>query len=344
MFIKETNKYYLLEAPMGLAIFNNNRLFSMRKYSSVDNAFKNITGIKNLNFSDEIRLFFVEYKKAVKDYDFLIVNDKDLKEYLEREINIRAEVDISAIKKIKNEFFSVFTPSLSLYNQYVVLLSKKLYSNNELINLSNIYETLDTTINTRCMRIREWYAMHFPELSSFISSNNEFLNFLIKINKIDGGDSLTDNQKINELILNTVGSKEFTNDDINKIVNDAREILSTIEYKSRIKNLLNKKTKEILPNTYDLLEDSNLIIKFLKKTNGSLNELSLMPSSTLQILGAEKSYNKNISNKDNKPPKHGFIYSTSYVQNCNNKGRISRMLANKISICLKIDVSILFDG
>jgi len=71
---------------------------------------------------------------------------------------------------------------------------------------------------------------------------------------------------------------------------------------------------------------------------GSLVNLAKYPASTIQILGAEKALFKAIKTKHN-TPKYGLIYSAKVVANApaKLKGKISRTLAAKTSLCIRYD-------
>ena len=72
---------------------------------------------------------------------------------------------------------------------------------------------------------------------------------------------------------------------------------------------------------------------------GSLINLAKYPSSTVQILGAEKSYIRALSTTRN-TPKHGIIYHASLVEQTPDqyKGKIARMLSAKASLAVRCDV------
>ena len=66
--------------------------------------------------------------------------------------------------------------------------------------------------------------------------------------------------------------------------------------------------------------------------------LAKMAASTVQILGAEKALFRAIKKKQN-TPKYGIIYHASIVGNAppKIKGKISRSLAAKASLCIRCD-------
>merc|ERR1711920_204835 len=71
---------------------------------------------------------------------------------------------------------------------------------------------------------------------------------------------------------------------------------------------------------------------------GSLMSLAKHPSSTVQILGAEKALFRALKTKK-QTPKYGLIYHASLVGQSapNLKGKISRVLAAKLSLCCRVD-------
>lgn len=93
---------------------------------------------------------------------------------------------------------------------------------------------------------------------------------------------------------------------------------------------------KIAPNLVSIL-GSKLAAKLLLKA-GSIKRLSMLPASTIQILGAEKSFFRALRN-GTKIPKHGLIFEYPLMRNStpDNRGKIARALATKIAIAAKID-------
>merc|ERR1712121_431058 len=71
---------------------------------------------------------------------------------------------------------------------------------------------------------------------------------------------------------------------------------------------------------------------------GSLLNLAKHPSSTVQILGAEKALFRALKTKHD-TPKYGLIYHASLVGQANpkNKGKVSRSLAAKAALAIRVD-------
>lgn len=97
-----------------------------------------------------------------------------------------------------------------------------------------------------------------------------------------------------------------------------------------------KTAASIAPNLTDLAEP--LLAARLVAAAGSLEELARMPSSTVQVLGAEDALFAHLRG-DAPSPKHGLIYLHPTVQNAqyDHRGRVARTLAGKLTIAARID-------
>jgi nucleolar protein 58 len=71
---------------------------------------------------------------------------------------------------------------------------------------------------------------------------------------------------------------------------------------------------------------------------GSLLNLAKHPASTIQILGAEKALFRALKTKHD-TPKYGLIYHASLIGQAapKNKGKISRVLAAKTALAIRVD-------
>jgi len=92
----------------------------------------------------------------------------------------------------------------------------------------------------------------------------------------------------------------------------------------------------VAPNLTILVGE--LVAAKLIAHSGSLMNLAKLPASTVQILGAEKALFRALKAKKS-TPKYGLIYNASIVGAAKNqlKGKVSRTLANKCSLCVRFD-------
>ncbi len=103
-----------------------------------------------------------------------------------------------------------------------------------------------------------------------------------------------------------------------------------------LSSYIDDETPKLLPSMVELL-DSQLAVR-LVSCAGSLAKLARMPSSTIQLLGAEKALFRHMAD-GSLPPKHGILYQHPSVKRTHrkNKGKVSRSLASKVAIAAKID-------
>ena len=71
---------------------------------------------------------------------------------------------------------------------------------------------------------------------------------------------------------------------------------------------------------------------------GSLKKIVNFPSSTIQILGAEKALFRHLRT-GSRPPKYGILHEHPFVQKArqSKKAKVARALAEKIGIASKVD-------
>jgi nucleolar protein 56 len=71
---------------------------------------------------------------------------------------------------------------------------------------------------------------------------------------------------------------------------------------------------------------------------GSKKRLAFMPSSTMQLLGAEKALFNHLKKKADSP-KHGHLFNHPLLQKLpkNKRGKAARIIAGKLSIAAKVD-------
>jgi nucleolar protein 56 len=106
--------------------------------------------------------------------------------------------------------------------------------------------------------------------------------------------------------------------------------------KNKLEEFIDEKIKEIAPNMYDVA-GANLAAKLIAHTNG-LENLAKLPSSTIQIIGAEKAIFRHLKTGEN-PPKHGLIFQHPSIRGSNwwVRGKLARTVASKITIAARKD-------
>jgi nucleolar protein 56 len=105
----------------------------------------------------------------------------------------------------------------------------------------------------------------------------------------------------------------------------------------RLQNQIEIEMKTIAPNTSRII--GSLIGARLISVAGGMQRMAMLPASTIQILGAEKALFR-FKKEGGKPPKHGIIFQHPLINRAQKteRGKIARLLANKISTAIKADV------
>lgn len=207
---------------------------------------------------------------------------------------------------------------------------------------------LDTVLNGLSSRMREWYGVHFPEMGNRVKEHEDYARI---ITKMGDKENITakglmemslkkkDADRIEEAIERSVGAS-FEIEDM-KIVSDfAQRTLDLYKYREALTEYISIVTNEVAPNVA-YIAGPTLGGKLIEKAGG-LKRLGMMPSSTIQVIGAEKAMFRAVKSNA-RPPKHGLLYQHPYVNSAprNRRGNRARSLAAKIAIAARAD---LFSG
>merc|ERR1712157_613418 len=129
---------------------------------------------------------------------------------------------------------------------------------------------------------------------------------------------------------------EVSDLDIINIQSLADQVIQLTEYRSNLFEYLKNRMNAIAPNLTIMVGE--LVGARLISHAGSLMNLAKQPASTVQILGAEKALFRALKTKSD-TPKYGSIYHASLVGQAapKNKGKISRVLAAKCALGIRVD-------
>ncbi|XAR67908.1 hypothetical protein NMG60_11002846 [Bertholletia excelsa] len=218
---------------------------------------------------------------------------------------------------------------------------------NMVIQAIFLLDTLDKDINSFSMRVREWYSWHFPELVKIVNDNYLYAKVAkfienkseLSEDKIpDLTDIVGDEDKAKEIVEAAKASmgQDLSPIDLINVKQFAQRVMDLSEYRKKLYDYLVTKMSDIAPNLAALIGE--VVGARLISHAGSLTNLAKCPSSTLQILGAEKALFRALKTRGN-TPKYGIIFHSSFIgrASARNKGRMARYLANKCSIASRID-------
>ncbi|KAL9642594.1 hypothetical protein ABK040_011159 [Willaertia magna] len=229
-------------------------------------------------------------------------------------------------------------------------------SDNNIIQSISMLDQLDKDLNTFSMRLKEWYGWHFPELVRIVKKNDVYAKCalliknrgsLVKENNKEGFDELIhqvtdvlqgDNEVVEQIVKAARSSmgQDASEFDMMNMELFAKKVVDLTAYRKQLFEYLETKMHDVAPNLTCILGES-VGARLISKA-GSLMNLSKCPASTVQILGAEKALFKAIKTRG-KTPKYGLLYNASFVSKASkqNKGKVSRYLANKCAMAARID-------
>jgi len=212
-----------------------------------------------------------------------------------------------------------------------------------IVQAISLLDDLDKELNNYIMRCKEWYGWHFPELSKIIQDNVAYCKTIKKMGYKTNAASMELNdilpedveEKVKEAAEVSMGT-EISEEDLSNITALCDQVLEISEYRTQLYEYLKNRMMAVAPNLTALVGE--LVGARLIAHAGSLLNLAKHPSSTVQILGAEKALFRAMKTKHD-TPKYGLIYHASLVgqSGAKYKGKVSRMLAAKAALAIRVD-------
>jgi nucleolar protein 56 len=258
-----------------------------------------------------------------------IYDDKSLKkvEGKSPKLELLPEDKISEVLSLlhdKKYFKEFYKKNLTLTKKSI----KEAVSEDQLIiqAIANVNE-LDKLNNVLTKRLREWYSLYLPEFSEEMPNHEKFVELSIKKSKA----SLMEEFHLKE----TMGA-DLAKVHVDEMILLAKQIQELTGLRKNHEIYLEKIMKKYCLNLMTLAGVT--IGAKLIELSRSLKRLALLPSSTVQLLGAEKALFRHIKT-GSRSPKYGVIINHPLIQNAkrDKKGKAARMLADKLSLCARLD-------
>lgn len=205
-------------------------------------------------------------------------------------------------------------------------------------------DDLDKTVNLFMGRVREWYGVHFPELDRLLEKHETYARLILTLGSRD---NFTEGklekeevpkekaQQIAKAAEASMGA-DLAEFDLKQIRALCQNILGLYELRQTLEDYLDKIMEEVAPNTKALA--GSLLGARLIAIAGGLTNLAKRPSSTIQVLGAEKALFRSLK-IGTRPPKHGLIFQHASLHDAKKwqRGKIARALAGKLAIAARSD-------
>lgn len=206
--------------------------------------------------------------------------------------------------------------------------SEPMSRDKSLVQAIREYDDLLEVANLLSERLHEWYGMYFPELAD-IAKDSRYAYLVAAIGT-------------REDILEDVGIEmesmgtDLETADLEAIRTLARTLCDVYDSEEQTEQYITSIVQEVAPNLCAVL--GGPLSARLISLAGGLERLASLPSSTVQLLGAEKAMFRHLRS-GKLPPKHGVLFQYPDVWKAPywQRGNIARALAGKVLIAAKID-------
>lgn len=199
------------------------------------------------------------------------------------------------------------------------------------MKIAGVIDDMDGSINSLTERLREWYGLHFPEMLREIKDHEKFIEL------VAGGGSRekTKGKGLKKLARDSSGM-DFDAEDLKAVRDFSRSLAETRKTRERLSRYLERLCGDVIPNTSAVA--GPLLASRLLAVAGGLARMARMPSSTIQVLGAEKALFRHMKGQG-RAPKYGLLFGHPLIQKApkNLKGKVARLVSSKLSLAAKMD-------
>lgn len=281
--------------------------------------------------------------KDISDVSSVVTDDFQLfRELRENLIQLLLDSKISFSAKQLNSRAKILS-EIMIKEQFAESVTQKDY---QIKQAGDSIVDLDKSINILSTRLREWYGLHFPELTDkLIYDHTIYAKLVAELGLRDNfkAEQIKSVTSLSEEKIETIEAKakrslggNLSETDISTIRRLARTVLDQIEYRHNLEEYISEALDSVAPNLKFVLGAP--ITAKLISIAGSLERLAKFSSSTIQILGAEKALFKALKS-GGKTPKYGILFQWNKIRGEKSylRGKIARMVSGKVSILAKVD-------
>jgi len=337
---------------IGICVLEDSNLIYSKKFDNPELEYSSIMQGNKSYLTDLIT--------QLKNYDQVRVNNKNLIDVFQPEnmdVKLMSDSRQDEINQNKLDLMIKFgfsnnkeELSAALQKFAINLSSMKVKQTSEkldqhLAQAVNTLDELDEIINTISTRIREWYGLHFPELDYTLQN---IITYAAIVKNAGPRENITSEllaqldvpekkiELIKQAILKSQGGN-LTDESAESLKILASQVIQLSELRTNLSDSVENSMEVIAPNLKNIL--TAIIGARLIAKAGSLVKLAQMPSSTIQIIGAEKALFRALKTGA-RPPKHGLLFQHPSVNSAPKwqRGKIARALSSKIAIAVRIDV------
>jgi nucleolar protein 56 len=189
-------------------------------------------------------------------------------------------------------------------------------------------DELTKTSNLLIERLEEWYGLHFPELVESVTQK-ELVDLVARLGdresiRSQGGKD-----------IESMGTP-LSDDDRAALMEWASLARTVLAAHSGLEGYVSRRMEQLAPNLSGVV--GPLLAARLLSHTGSLERLGRLPSSTVQLLGAEKALFQFMM-EGGRPPKHGVLFQHPLIHRAPpwQRGKIARALAAAACLAARVD-------
>lgn len=319
------------------------------------------------------KLFEVEQGKLVpeirslverlrgKNYEVFIFESPEIASDAKKELNVEAEAGnlVELCGSLREKFGEIGVElgffrkptEISRWTREVAIELSKLRIKRAtekrdllIVQAIEALDDLDQTLNLFMSRLREWYGVHFPELSRLIDKHETYARLVYTLGHRENftverlekeGFPRNKAMQIAQSAKSSMGA-DIQDVDIEQIQRISKDTLQLYEARSNLERYIDELVEDVAPNLKSIAGSS--IGARLIALAGGLENLAKMPASTVQVLGAEKALFRSLTT-GSKPPKHGIIFQHALIYRSKRwlRGKMARALAGKLAIAARTD-------
>lgn len=209
-------------------------------------------------------------------------------------------------------------------------LKERLSLGDLITKLVNLIDETEKAENTLFEAIYDLYFMYFPEAAALLKERESFIRAL------HTGIERQDVYKLLKIPEESMGY-DMSSEDKSMFSLHVNELKNLSDLREFTKNYLEKTIMENYPNLYKV--GGYMVVARLIMLAGGLQKLAFMPSSKIQVLGAEKALFSHFK-QGKSSPKYGVIFKSPFIEDApqDKRGKIARALASKINLAAKMDL------
>ncbi len=300
-----------------------------------------LSELKNSGF-DEFVFDNKELQALTKQLGYNTLLEAGSPELKNFRLNLETQLKNIGIIKTKDELLTQYKEiNEELTKRKVSQLSG--HSDKLVIQIIGTLDVIKKSISLFSSQLREWYGLHFPELTDKIIEDNILMAKLISTlgaRERYTYENLKENFDLKEKRIQTL--QKFASDsmgasfDLGMVQNYANQIISIDSYRQDLESNLADLMEKLAPNINAII--GSLIGAKLIAKAGSMKKLAYMPASRIQLLGAEKALYRFLKTGE-KRPKHGLIFQWNQIRSSKPwiRGKIARVVSGKIGVAAKVD-------